>query len=113
MHFMCYAAKDYVKWLWIENQDVQIDWNVGYGFHVPPRASIAAQTEALKSGPAAEVVEMLPMYGKTTPVTWTGAMDSIYQDAHSEVLLNGADPAEQLTNAAEAAQQELDTLLNK
>ncbi len=107
------AAKEYVKWLWIENQDVQIDWNLGYGFHVPPRASIAAQAEALMSGPAAEVLEMLPMYGKTTPVTWTGAMDSIYQDAHSEVLLNGADPAEQLTAAAEAAQQELDSLLNQ
>jgi multiple sugar transport system substrate-binding protein len=107
------AAKDYVQWLWIENAETQIDWNVGYGFHVPPRASIAAQADALKSGPAAEVLEMLAPYGKTTPVTWTGAMDSIYQDAHSEVLLNGADPAEQLSAAQEAAQKELDALFNK
>ncbi len=89
-----------------------MDWNLSYGFHVPPRSSIAANAEALKSGPAAEVLDMLPMYGKTTPVTWTGAMDSIYMDAHSEVLLNGADPAEQLSAAAESAQQELDALLN-
>ena len=107
------AAKDYVQWLWIENAETQIDWNLGYGFHVPPRASTAAQAEVLKDGPAAEVLEMLPLYGKTTPVTWTGAMDSIYQDAHSEVLLNDADPAEQLAAAAEAAQAELDALLNK
>ncbi|WP_420632261.1 ABC transporter substrate-binding protein [Candidatus Leptofilum sp.] len=107
------AAKDYVRWLWIENAETQIDWNLGYGFHVPPRASIAAQAEVLKDGPAAEVLEMLPLYGKTTPVTWTGAMDSIYQDAHSEVLLNGADPAEQLSVAEEAAQSELDALLNQ
>ncbi|WP_420642582.1 ABC transporter substrate-binding protein [Candidatus Leptofilum sp.] len=107
------AAKDYVRWLWIENAETQIDWNLGYGFHVPPRASIAAQADVLQDGPAAEVLEMLPLYGKTTPVTWTGAMDSIYQDAHSEVLLNDADPAEQLAAAAEAAQAELDALLNK
>ena len=107
------ASKEYVKWLWIENAETQIDWNLSYGFHVPPRATTAAQAEVLKEGPAAAVLEMLPMYGKTTPVTWTGAMDSIYQDAHSEVLLNNADPAEQLTAAAEAAQGELDALLNK
>ena len=107
------AAKEYVKWLWIENAETQIDWNLSYGFHVPPRATTAAQAEVLKSGPAAAVLEMLPLYGKTTPVTWTGAMDSIYQDAHSEVLLNNADPAEQLAAAAKAAQSELDALLNK
>lgn len=106
------AAKEYVKWLWIESEETQIDWNLSYGFHVPPRATTAADAEALKSGPAADVLEMLPMYGKTTPVTWTGAMDSIYMDAHSQVLLNGADPAEQLSAAAEATQQELNALLN-
>jgi len=105
------AAKAYVKWLWIDNAEVQIDWNLGYGFHVPPRSTTAAQAEALKAGPAAEVLAMLPDYGNTTPVTWTGAMDTIYQDAHAEVLLNGADPAEQLQLAAEAAQKELDVLL--
>jgi multiple sugar transport system substrate-binding protein len=107
------ASKEYVKWLWIENAETQIDWNLSYGFHVPPRATTAAQAEVLKEGPAAAVLEMLPLYGKTTPVTWTGAMDSIYQDAHSEVLLNNADPAEQLAAAADAAQGELDALLNK
>ncbi len=105
------AAKDYVKWLWIEDTETQLDWNLAYGFHVPPRASTAAQAEVLSSGPAAEVLEIMAEYGQTTPVTWTGAMDSIYQDAHSEVLLNDASPADQLSTAAEAAQQELDTLL--
>jgi multiple sugar transport system substrate-binding protein len=107
------AAKDYVKHLWIDNTDVQLDWSLAYGFHVPPRNSTAAQAEVLASGPAAEVLEMLAAYGQTTPYTWTGAMDSIYSDAHSEVLLNGADSAEQLAAAAEAAQQELDQLLGK
>ncbi|MBP7962840.1 MAG: extracellular solute-binding protein [Caldilineaceae bacterium] len=107
------ASKAYVKWLWIDNAEAQIDWNLSYGFHIPPRSTTAAQADALKSGPAAEVLAMLPLYGKTTPNTWTGAMDSIYSDAHAQVLLNGADPAEQLQLAADAAQKELDTLLGK
>ena len=105
------AAKAYVKWLWIENQAVQEDWNLSYGFHIPPRQSTAKGAEALTSGPAAEVLELLAKYGKSTPVLWTGAMDSIYTDAHSNVLLNGADPAQALADAQKAVQAELDSLL--
>ncbi|MEO0565277.1 MAG: extracellular solute-binding protein, partial [Chloroflexota bacterium] len=104
------AAKDYVEWLWIENEEVQIDWNLSYGFHIPPRVSTAEQADALSSGPAAAVLELVASYGGTTPVTWTGAMDSIYTDAHSEVLLRGADPAEQLALANERIQDELDAI---
>ena len=40
------AAKAYVQWLWIENAETQIDWNLGYGFHVPPRATTAPRCSA-------------------------------------------------------------------
>ena len=43
------AAKAYVKNLWIDTASVQTDWNVGYGFHVPPRKSIAAKTAKLET----------------------------------------------------------------
>ena len=46
------AAKDFVKWLWIENTAVQQDWSLSYGFHVPPRMSAAETAEPLKTGPA-------------------------------------------------------------
>jgi multiple sugar transport system substrate-binding protein len=107
------AAMDYVKWLWIDNTEVQQDWNLSYGFHVPPRKSAAASAEPLMSGAAAEVLELMDAYGATPSVLWTGAMDSAYIDAHSEVLLNGADPAEMLEQAEIAIQSELDSLLNQ
>lgn len=107
------AAKAYVKWLWIENADVQKDWNLSYGFHIPPRKSTAASAEPLQSGPAAEVLKLMEAYGQTPSVLWTGAMDSAYVDAHSEVLLKGADPAEKLKAAAAAVQTELDSLLKQ
>lgn len=107
------AAMAYVKWLWIDNTEVQQDWNLSYGFHVPPRKSAAASAEQLMSGVAVDVLALMDQYGATPSVLWTGAMDSAYIDAHSEVLLNGADPAEMLSQAETAVQAELDSLLGK
>ena len=36
------AAKEYVKWLWIDQKKYQEDWATSYGFHIPPRTSLAA-----------------------------------------------------------------------
>ncbi|RME73008.1 MAG: extracellular solute-binding protein [Chloroflexi bacterium] len=107
------AAKAYVKWLWVENAEVQKDWSLSYGFHIPPRKSVAATAEPLQSGPAAEVLKLVDEYGDTPSVLWTGAMDAAYVDAHSEVLLKGADPAQKLAEAAETVQAELDALLKQ
>jgi multiple sugar transport system substrate-binding protein len=105
------AAKEYVRSLWIDNSSVQIDWNVGYGFHVPPRLSIAAKTTKLQSGPAAQAVEILNKYGHATPPLWDSAMDTALTDAVSNILKNGANPRSALNAAADKANTELQTLL--
>ena len=106
------AAKDYVNWLWIENAEVQQDWSLSYGFHIPPRASVAEEATALQEGIAAEAVSFVTEYGKNVNAYWTGAMDSILQDAHGRVLLQGANPAEEVALAAAAIQAELDSVLD-
>jgi len=106
------AAKDYVKWLWITNSNVQIDWNVGYGFHVPPRLSIAAQTDKLKSGPAAQAVTYLNQYGHATPPLWDSAMDTALTDAMSNIIKKGANAMSELNSAADKCNTELQTLLS-
>lgn len=104
-------AKAYVKWLWIENTDVQQDWALSYGFHIPPRASAAASAEALQSGIPLEIVELTGLYGRSITPQWTGAMQSVLRDAQAEVILNGADAIEQMQAAQDAVQSELDALL--
>lgn len=106
------AAKDYVKWLWIQNSQVQVDWNVGYGFHVPPRISIAAQTDKLKSGPAAQAVDYLNKYGHATPPLWDSAMDTALTDAVSNIVKNHANPSSELSKAADKCNTELQKLLS-
>ena len=106
------AAKEFVKYLWIDNSNIQIDWNVGYGFHVPPRASIAAKTTKLQSGPAAQAVDLINKYGHSLPPLWDAAMDTALTDAISSILKNGANPMTALNAAADKANTELQTLLS-
>jgi len=101
-------AKAYVKWLWIDNKDIQKDWALSYGFHVPPRKSVAAEAEPLKSGPAKEAVDIINKYGVPDNPSWTGAMGTAYGDAINNILKNGADPKTELANAATKVQAELD-----
>jgi len=100
-------AKQFVKWLWLENTKNQQDWSLSYGFHVPPRLSAAAAAEPLKSGPAAEAVTILGQYGRIMPPQWTTAMDTIMTDALTKIVKNNAPAAEEVAAAAQKCQEEL------
>jgi len=105
------AAKDYVKYLWITNSQIQIDWNVGYGFHVPPRVSTSANTPKLKVSPASDAVDYLNKYGHATPSLWNAAMDTALQDAVSSIAKSGGNARSILNGAADKCNTELQKLL--
>ncbi|MDQ3613635.1 MAG: sugar ABC transporter substrate-binding protein [Chloroflexota bacterium] len=105
------AAKALVQWLWIDNTEIQEDWNLSYGFHVPPRTEIQESAEALQDPPASEVVGFLNDYGVVTPPLWTGVMGTALGDAVTNIVREGADAAEELAAAEATVQEELDRLL--
>jgi multiple sugar transport system substrate-binding protein len=104
-------AKEFVKSLWITSTQIQTDWCVGYGFHVPTRKSIAAQTKKLQSGPAAVAVDILNKYGRALSPLWDTAMDTALTDAVSKIVKNGTNIAAQLNHAAETCQAEIQRVL--
>ena len=104
-------AKQFVKWLWLENTKDQQDWSLSYGFHVPPRKSAAAAAEPLKTGPAAEAVKILNDNGRILPPQWTAAMGTALTDALSNIVKNGADPAQEVKAAADKCRAELKSVL--
>lgn len=104
-------AKALVKWLWIDNIEIQQDWNLGYGFHVPPRTSAAETAEPLQEPPASEVVTFLNEYGVVTPPLWTGVMGTALTDALTNIVRNNADASAELAEAEQVVQAELDRLL--
>ncbi|HEU0164227.1 MAG TPA: hypothetical protein VFQ54_04225 [Thermomicrobiales bacterium] len=105
------AAKALVKYLWIDSSDIQKDWALSYGFHVPPRKSAAASAEQLKTGPAAKFVANLNSLGRVTPPLWDAAMGTAQTQAVTNIISNGADAKSELDAAAKTAQAELDRLL--
>ncbi|MCJ1676150.1 sugar ABC transporter substrate-binding protein [Streptomyces sp. APSN-46.1] len=105
------AAKKYVQWLWLQQADLQKDWCVSYGFHVPPRASVAAQTTEFGAGAPKEAVAISQKYGTSFPNLWNTAMATAFNDAVTKIAKQHADPAAALAKATAACQAELDKQL--
>ena len=102
------AAKAFVKWLWVDQTDDQLDFAQSYGFHIPARTSLVAKADKLKSGPAADAAKLANTVGKAqTPLLWTPASGTAYQDALSRIIKDGADPAAQLKSVITKVNAEL------
>ncbi|MFE0649494.1 ABC transporter substrate-binding protein [Streptomyces sp. NPDC059534] len=106
------AAKKFVKWLWIEQTDLQQDWSESYGFHVPPRKSVAATAGKLSKGTAKEAVELAAKYGRSNPNTWDSASGTPFGAAVSKIVTGQGDPAALLADAAKQAQAAVDKQLS-
>ncbi|SEP63741.1 carbohydrate ABC transporter substrate-binding protein, CUT1 family [Lentzea xinjiangensis] len=104
-------AKEFVRWLWIERTDYQEDFNLSYGFHIPPRESIAAKASKLTSGAAADAVKFVRDNAKASnPPDWTQVMRTAFNDAVSRVVRDGAPAGQELRGAAQKARDELKRL---
>lgn len=102
------AAKKFVKWLWIDQTDKQLDWATAYGFHVPARASVVDKADKLKSGQAAEAVKLIKEKGfAQNHVLWSPKSQTAFVDAMSKIVKDGADPAAQLATLKATVQAEL------
>ncbi|GHE84087.1 sugar ABC transporter substrate-binding protein [Streptomyces longispororuber] len=101
------AAKEYVKWLWVDRTDHQRDFALSYGFHIPARRSLAAKADPLTEGPAADAVRYSTEHGYAEPLLWTPASRTAYQDALSRVIKSGANPERELRSVVRKVSAEL------
>ncbi|MEU6505053.1 sugar ABC transporter substrate-binding protein [Streptomyces sp. NPDC046942] len=102
------AAKEFVKWLWVERTDYQEDFALSYGFHIPARISLAKKATKLKNGPAADAVRFTTDHGYAQPLLWTPAAQTAYQDALSRIIRSGASPESELRGVVRKVSAELD-----
>lgn len=107
------AAKDFVKWLWVERTDHQRDFALSYGFHIPARLSLAKKADALTKGPAADAVRFATENGYAEPLRWTPASRVAYQDALSRIIKSGANPESELRSVVRKVSAELDRVKKK
>ncbi|MER5451547.1 sugar ABC transporter substrate-binding protein [Streptomyces sp. NPDC002766] len=103
------AAKEYVKWLWIDQKKYQEDWALSYGFHIPPRTSTAQSATKLKSGLPAEAVKLFTDYGHFDNIGFDQVMITAFNDViASSVRKNGNPEA-----ALDACDKKVDVELKK
>jgi multiple sugar transport system substrate-binding protein len=101
------AAKAFVKWLWIEQTKLQEDWCTSYGFHIPPRKSLAAKATKLKSGTAAQAVKLFETNGHYDDPYWTQGMMTISQDMVNNAVVSGKNPESEVAKARTRVEAEL------
>lgn len=104
------AAKAFAKWLWIDSTERQLDWSLSYGFHIPPRRSLAAGATELQTGEAAEAVRLAEEYGFGDNPNWTPPMQTAYEDFLTKVVREGEDPERELAALVSKVETELDAL---
>jgi multiple sugar transport system substrate-binding protein len=100
-------AKDFTKWLWIDNTEAQEDFNLNYGFHIPPRKSLASSAQKLQEGVAAEALRIFNEYAVARSPMWTPKMKSAFADAATAIVRGGGDIDAELAKAQQAVEAEL------
>ena len=91
----------------VDNTADQEDWSLNYGFHIPPRKSIAEKAKKLQSGPAADAVKLNAEQGVSDFPYWTQPMKTVWTDALNKIIRKGADPKAQLASAEQRVKKEL------
>jgi multiple sugar transport system substrate-binding protein len=100
-------AKDFTKWLWIDNTQAQEDFNLNYGFHIPPRKSLASSAQKLQEGVAAEALRIFNESAVARSPMWTPKMKSAFADAATAIVRGGGDIDAELGKAQQAVEAEL------
>ncbi|WP_328751369.1 extracellular solute-binding protein [Streptomyces sp. NBC_00285] len=104
------AAKEYVKWLWIDQKKYQEDWATSYGFHIPPRTSIASSATKLKSGLPAEGVKLFTDYGHFDNIAYDQTMQTAFAEVIASSIRKNGNPESALDTCDKKVNVELKKL---
>ncbi|MFK5644997.1 ABC transporter substrate-binding protein [Ornithinimicrobium sp. LYQ121] len=103
------AAREYVRWLWVDSPDHQLDFATSHGLGIPARISVAADAEALASGPEQDAATYVAEHGRSlTPLLWTDACASAWGEMMTRIVHDGSDPQEELDALVPVVEAELD-----
>ncbi|MEI2775507.1 MAG: sugar ABC transporter substrate-binding protein [Tetrasphaera sp.] len=102
------AAKEFVKWLWVDQTDKQLDFATAYGFHIPARTSLVAQADTLKEGPAKDAAAFAQEFGHAqNNVLWTPKCATAFGDMMTKVVKDGADAKAEIAKVKTVAEAEV------
>jgi multiple sugar transport system substrate-binding protein len=101
------AAKAYVKWLWVDQEDFQVDFSDAYGTHIPAKPALASRATKLATGAGADAARFVTEFGHAPNLLWTSAIMQAYTGALTRIVTKGADPQKEIAAVASKATAEL------
>ena len=101
------AAKDFVKWLWVDQEEFQVDFSNSYGAHIPAKTALAPQATKMASGAGADAVKFVADFGHGPNLLWTPTSQQAYNAALTNIVKKKADPKAEITKVATTAQKEI------
>jgi hypothetical protein len=101
------AAKAFVKWLWIDQEDFQVDFSNAYGTHIPAKPALVPKADKIASGPGAEAARFVDELGHAPDKLWTQAISQAMVAAVTNVATKKADPKAEVATVAAVATKEI------
>jgi multiple sugar transport system substrate-binding protein len=101
------AAKAFVKWLWVDQEDDQIEFSTAFGTHIPAKPALAAKAGPLSSGAGQTAAKLVADSGHVTDIRWTNAIGTAYSSALTNIIVKSADPKTELATVSATAKTEL------
>lgn len=101
------AAKAFAAWLWIDQEDKQVDFANSYGTHIPAKPALAPKASKLAEGAGADAAKLVADHGVADDIAWGGAIGDAYTTLLINVCKGGKDPKTELQALADKAKAEL------
>ncbi|GAA2109842.1 sugar ABC transporter substrate-binding protein [Microlunatus panaciterrae] len=101
------AAKAFIKWLWVDKEDYQVDFSNSYGTHIPAKTALAPKADKLASGAGADAAKFVAEMGHGPDLLWTPATAQAYTTALSNIVLKNADPKGEIAKVDAKAKAEI------
>jgi multiple sugar transport system substrate-binding protein len=101
------AAKAFVKWLWVDQEEFQVDFSNSYGTHIPAKPGLVARADKIAEGPGKEAATFVDQLGHAPDKLWTPAMGQALTAALTNVATKDADPQAEVAKIASKAEDEI------
>jgi multiple sugar transport system substrate-binding protein len=101
------VAKDYIKWLWIDQTDKQVDFANSFGTHIPAQPALVSQASQISSGAGKEAADFVDKLGHASGLLWTSTISDSFNAALTNVVKKKADAKSEFAGVQKTAQSEL------
>lgn len=104
------AAKEFVRWLWVDQEDYQLEFSTAFGTHIPAKTALVPKAEKLASGPGADAAKFVAEMGHANDKLWTPSISQAVVAALTNVVQKKADPKTEITAVTEKAKADIKRL---